>query len=81
MIVCYGFLDPSRVAAESSFLFNTNRINVSLSRARHLCILIAGEAVLNAQLSTLWTVQLQQSYAHLAAFRQQSVSLDLAVSL
>eukprot|EP00160_Parvularia_atlantis_P006101 Unigene15307_Nuclearia_a/m.45763 Unigene15307_Nuclearia_a/g.45763 ORF Unigene15307_Nuclearia_a/g.45763 Unigene15307_Nuclearia_a/m.45763 type:complete len:314 (-) Unigene15307_Nuclearia_a:281-1222(-) len=72
VIVCYGFLDADRVASESAFLFNCNRLNVSLSRARRLCVLISGEAVRNVHLGSLWSLPLQTSFAHLAAFRERS---------
>ena len=39
-IICYGFLDRDRVARETDFLFDRNRLNVSMTRARKLCILV-----------------------------------------
>lgn len=39
-IICYGFFDVDRVARECDFLYNRNRINVAMTRARKLCILV-----------------------------------------
>ncbi|KAF0444406.1 P-loop containing nucleoside triphosphate hydrolase protein [Gigaspora margarita] len=46
VIACFGFLDVDEIARESNFLFDRNRWNVAISRARCKIILLTTEEVL-----------------------------------
>ena len=47
IIVCYGFSN-SRIESEIEFVYNFQRINVSLSRAKEKCIFIGSSSLLSA---------------------------------
>ncbi|CAG8644517.1 16059_t:CDS:2, partial [Dentiscutata heterogama] len=46
VIACFGFLDANEIARESDFLFDRNRWNVAISRARCKVILLTTEEIL-----------------------------------
>ena len=46
VIVCFGFTSQNQVKNELDFVFNKNRLNVAVSRAQKLCIVLASEFVL-----------------------------------
>ncbi|CAG8499418.1 25214_t:CDS:10, partial [Cetraspora pellucida] len=46
VIACFGFLDVNEIARESDFLFDRNRWNVAISRARCKVILLTTDEIL-----------------------------------
>ena len=49
VIVCYGQLSPEEVTRNAGFYFDTNRLNVSLTRARRTRILLLSAAMLRPE--------------------------------
>ena len=49
VIVCYGQLSPEEVTRNAGFYFDTNRLNVSLTRARRKRILLLSAAMLRPE--------------------------------
>eukprot|EP01116_Phalansterium_solitarium_P012727 TRINITY_DN2925_c0_g3_i1.p1 TRINITY_DN2925_c0_g3~~TRINITY_DN2925_c0_g3_i1.p1 ORF type:complete len:622 (+),score=120.63 TRINITY_DN2925_c0_g3_i1:1848-3713(+) len=72
VLVCYGFLDRAQLERETDFLFNLNRINVSISRAQRLCILVASRWIIEPSVSFLVSDAHREAYSHLVAFWNQS---------
>ena len=49
VIICYGQLSPDEVTRNAGFYFDTNRLNVSLTRARRKRILLLSAAMLRPE--------------------------------
>lgn len=55
VIVCFGFLDISEIKQESAFLFDFNRWNVAVSRAKCKVIVILTDEMLNPRNLEIFT--------------------------
>ena len=67
-IVCYGQVSPEEVARNSGFYFNTNRLNVSLTRARRKRIIILSAAMLEPQSVPVNNPRAAQAFFYLQDF-------------
>ncbi|KAI8801408.1 hypothetical protein BJ742DRAFT_31731 [Cladochytrium replicatum] len=72
VIVAYGFTFNSQVDNELKFIFNRSRINVALTRARALCILIASSAVIQPSMHVLGDPGQRDAFALLSNFVERS---------
>jgi DNA replication ATP-dependent helicase Dna2 len=68
VIVCYSFLSQDRVDAELDFVFDINRINVAVSRAKQLVVLL----VVSPPIAVANTPQPQSAYGHILQFYNHS---------
>ncbi|KAI9096652.1 hypothetical protein DFS34DRAFT_149922 [Phlyctochytrium arcticum] len=86
VMTCFGFTShASRFESELDFIFHRNRLNVALSRARSLCVLIASERLVNnPPEAVLETRERREAFAHLRTFvdRSQLVpwKVDMGIS-
>ena len=70
VVICYGFSGPALTAQDASgFLYNSNRLNVSASRARCAAILLATEQLFDPPLETSLDAQRRKAVHYLKAFR------------
>lgn len=81
VIVCYSFLGLDRVESEMDFIFDLNRVNVAISRARSLVVLLCSDLVVRPPLSVAITPHRQAAFGHLMTFYDASAKLDWPVEL
>jgi len=74
VIVVYSFLSQDRVESELDFVFGLNRINVAISRAKKLVVLLCGDLVVRAPIAVAATHDRQQAFGHLLHFYENSVT-------
>jgi hypothetical protein len=93
VVVCMGLLDGDRIAATADFVFSHPRINVAVTRARKLCVLVITDAVLcalsdrggrgaatSAVLGAVVGVEARQAaLMHLRAFVASAVRVEVDV--
>lgn len=65
VIVSYGVSDTEFAAQEAKFIYNLNRLNVAITRARQKTILLIPEALLNASPSVLDHDEAAQGLAYM----------------
>lgn len=53
VVLCYGYHDPEVLANEADFIYDRNRLNVAVTRARRGVVLLVAETVLKPPLSVL----------------------------
>ena len=70
-----------RLENELDFVFHRNRLNVALSRAKNLCILIASKTVMEPPIAALATPERRQAFAHLKFFGETSHVVPWRVSV
>jgi len=63
------------------FLLARRRLNVAISRAKTLCIVIASEGVLQPDVSVFADRESAKGYAFLRAFEERAWSADIDVEL
>lgn len=71
-VLCYSFLDVDRVESEMDFIFDLQRINVALSRAKWCTVLVASDTVLQPSLTVLTTRRRRAAFEHLRNFFDSS---------
>ncbi|KAJ3228182.1 hypothetical protein HDU81_006278 [Chytriomyces hyalinus] len=73
IFACFGFSSHSPTFYnELDFIYNIRRINVSLSRPRAMCILIASHNLLNPPAFVLNEEQSRDGFSHLLRFQKAS---------
>ncbi|KAJ3398260.1 hypothetical protein CcCBS67573_g06160 [Chytriomyces confervae] len=73
IFACFGFSSHSPTFHnELDFIYNIRRINVSLSRPRAMCILIASHNLLNPPAFVLNEAQSREGFSHLLRFQRAS---------
>ena len=73
VIISYLFFNKSQISNESSFLFDRRRINVSISRAKNLCILLGSSSIFYPPVDVLSDYFSSIAYQHLFAFYSLSI--------
>ena len=63
------------------FLYNRNRLNVSITRARKACLLLVTDAVLRPSMTVLETEERRAAFEHLHAFVHRAAKVDYVLSL
>ncbi|KND03425.1 uncharacterized protein SPPG_00910 [Spizellomyces punctatus DAOM BR117] len=82
VIACYGFTTHfAQFESELDFVFHRNRLNVALSRARNMCILIASQAILHPPVSVLATHERCEAFAHVKTFVERSAVVQWGVDM
>ncbi|KAI9207287.1 uncharacterized protein BJ171DRAFT_596851 [Polychytrium aggregatum] len=82
VIVCYGFTShEGQMERELDFIFHRNRLNVALSRARSLCILVASKPLLEPPMLALASATRREAFAHIINFRNLSCVIDWEYSV
>ncbi|KAJ1561227.1 hypothetical protein HK096_005510, partial [Nowakowskiella sp. JEL0078] len=72
VVACYGFSDASQLELEIDFIFNSNRLNVALSRAKALGILITTPNILRPPLTAMITADRRQAFGIVDRFSKMS---------
>ncbi len=75
IILSYVLFDPARlqVEPELSHIYNLNRFNVAVTRAKSLCILVANAAVLQSTKAKLELATTRAALSHMQAFQHQAI--------
>eukprot|EP01117_Protostelium_nocturnum_P010331 TRINITY_DN3711_c0_g1_i1.p1 TRINITY_DN3711_c0_g1~~TRINITY_DN3711_c0_g1_i1.p1 ORF type:complete len:1354 (-),score=436.63 TRINITY_DN3711_c0_g1_i1:102-4106(-) len=81
VICCYGFTNLSTVENELDFVFHRNRLNVALSRAKELCILLASDHIIDPPISVLSSAERCEAFAHLRKFRNESLRFPVELKI
>ena len=68
VIICYSYFDVEKINRECEFLYDRRRLNVSVSRAMSLCILITTNQVLFPSFNVLANDRCQEGLAYLSQF-------------
>lgn len=63
------------------FLYNRPRLNVAISRAKTISIVISSTGVLNPPIEALVDADNLEGYAYLKAFEERAWSFDLAIGI
>jgi hypothetical protein len=77
VVAAYLFADPTRVGQEKDFVFNLQRLNVTLTRARILCVVLASSAIHTPSLAMLGDPVLQPALALFRAFFAQATQVTV----
>ncbi|KAI8844105.1 hypothetical protein BJ741DRAFT_590049 [Chytriomyces cf. hyalinus JEL632] len=81
IFACFGFSSHSPTFHnELDFIYNIRRINVSLSRPRAMCILIASHNLLNPPAFVLNDALSREGFSHLLRFQRASSVVKWGVS-
>ncbi|KAI8622226.1 hypothetical protein BC830DRAFT_1090559 [Chytriomyces sp. MP71] len=73
VILCLGFTSHAdTLAGELAFVYDVRRVNVALSRAKCLCLLVSCEAVFRPPAQVLETRASREGFLHLMRFREAS---------
>ncbi|KAJ3049779.1 hypothetical protein HK097_009221 [Rhizophlyctis rosea] len=82
VVACYGFTTHlSQLENELDFVFHRNRLNVALSRAKNLCVLIASKTIMEPPIAALATPERREAFAHLKLFAETSHIVPWRVSV
>jgi hypothetical protein len=79
-VICL-FSIPQSHTADLGFLLERRRLNVAISRAKSLCILITSDEVLRPSVRILANEDTAKGYAFLKAYEARAWSYDLSVDL
>jgi superfamily I DNA and/or RNA helicase len=79
-VICL-FSVPQSHTTDLGFLLERRRLNVAISRAQSLCILVTSDEVLRPSVRILANEDTAKGYAFLKAFEERAWSYDLAVDL
>jgi superfamily I DNA and/or RNA helicase len=75
VVACYGFFDTDRITQEMDFLYNRNRLNVSITRARKACILLYTDAMVRPSLAVMDSEERRAAFEHLLLFAKVAEKL------
>lgn len=78
-VICLFSL-PKGYTADLGFLLERRRLNVAISRAKTLCILISSSNVLCPSIKILAQEETAKGYAFLKAFEKRAWSFNLSVN-
>ncbi|KAJ3281606.1 hypothetical protein HK104_011368 [Borealophlyctis nickersoniae] len=82
VVACYGFTTHlSQLESELDFVFHRNRLNVALSRAKNLCILVASQSVIVPPIAALATPERREAFAHMKLFKDMSCVVPWAIEM
>jgi len=70
VIVSYLFLNEAQISRESKFLYNRRRLNVSISRAQNLCIVVGSKHVFHPPVAALSNSEISPGIQHLQNFKK-----------
>ncbi|KAF5355004.1 hypothetical protein D9756_005484 [Leucocoprinus leucothites] len=79
-VICLFSL-PQSHTADLGFLLERRRLNVAISRAKSLCILVTSDEVLRPSVRILANEDTAKGYAFLKAYEARAWSYDLSVDL
>lgn len=79
-VICLFSIPQSRTA-DLGFLLERRRLNVAISRAKTLCILVTSDEVLRPSVRILANEDTAKGYAFLKAYEERAWSYDLSVDL
>jgi superfamily I DNA and/or RNA helicase len=68
-------------STEVGFLLDRRRLNVAISRAKTLCILVSSDEVLRPSVRVLANEENARGYAFLRAFEERAWSMTLDINL
>ncbi|KAF8806576.1 hypothetical protein BYT27DRAFT_7101848 [Phlegmacium glaucopus] len=81
-VICLFSLPyTSESTADLGFLLERRRLNVAISRAKTLCILISSKAVLCPSMKVLVNEETAKGYAFLKAFEKRAWSYDIPLNV
>jgi DNA replication ATP-dependent helicase Dna2 len=76
VIVCYSFMNRDRVESEMDFIFDLNRVNVAISRAKRTALLLCSDIIIHPPMSVANTLSRQLAFDHLLHFYKESSKLN-----
>lgn len=79
-VICL-FSIPQSYTTDLAFLLERRRLNVAISRAKALCILVTSDEVLRPSVRILANEETAKGYAFLKAYEARAWSYDLRVDL
>ncbi|KAF4599971.1 hypothetical protein EYR40_007077 [Pleurotus pulmonarius] len=79
-VICLFSIPPS-AGVDASFLLERRRLNVAISRAKTLCILVTSSEVLRPAIRVLTNEGTAKGYAFLKGFAERSWSTSLSINL
>ena len=79
-VICL-FSIPQSYTTDLAFLLERRRLNVAISRAKVLCILVTSDEVLRPSVRILANEETAKGYAFLKAYEARAWSCDLPVDL
>lgn len=79
-VICL-FSVPQSHTTDLGFLLERRRLNVAISRAKSLCILVTSDEVLRPSVRILASEDTAKGYAFLKAYEERAWSYDLGVDL
>ena len=79
VVAAYLFVDPLRLGQEAGFVFNLQRLNVTFTRARMLCVLVVGDAVCDPPLAVLGAAEMRPALDLVHAFVAASHTIEVGL--
>ncbi|CAF1628576.1 unnamed protein product [Didymodactylos carnosus] len=77
VLICMMYRNNEQLKNELNFIFNRQRVNVSITRAKQLCLLITSQTILNPPLSVFVQSNTRNAYTLLTNFIQKSKCIQL----
>lgn len=80
-VICLFSVPQSSTTPDLNFLLERRRLNVAISRAKTLCVLVTSQEVLRPRANVLANEGAAKGYAFLRAFEERAWSCALKVDL